>query len=97
MNLLTISRFIASISSEHSYTHRMDDPTASEAGALAELGLNELSTAVDGIHKIQRAISERVFRLVGFGVGPAAKPVKIDPRVRFAGSHIRAPIGCASP
>lgn len=77
MNLLTISRFIASISSEHSYTHRMDDPTASEAGALAELGLNELGTAVDGIHKIQRAISERVFRLVGFGVGPAAKPVKI--------------------
>jgi pimeloyl-ACP methyl ester carboxylesterase len=55
----------------------MDDPIASEAGALAELGLNELATAVDGIHKVQRAISERVFRLVGLGVGPAAKPVKV--------------------
>ncbi|MCT7369759.1 esterase/lipase family protein [Mycolicibacterium llatzerense] len=55
----------------------MEHPPASEAGALAELGLNELGTAVDGIHKIQRAISERVFRLVGFGVGPAAKPVKV--------------------
>lgn len=55
----------------------MDDPTTSEAGALAELGLNELGGAVDGIHKIQRAISERVFRYVGYGVGPAAKPVKV--------------------
>ncbi|MUL65732.1 alpha/beta hydrolase [Mycobacterium sp. CBMA 234] len=55
----------------------MDDPTTSEAGALAELSLQELGTAVDGIHTIQRAISERVFRLVGLGVGPAAKPVKV--------------------
>ena len=55
----------------------MDEPLASEAAALTELGLNELGTAVDGIHKVQRAISERVFRLVGFGVGPAAKPVKV--------------------
>lgn len=55
----------------------MDDPLASEAAALTELGLNELGTAVDGIHKVQRAISERVFRLVGLGVGPAAKPVKV--------------------
>jgi pimeloyl-ACP methyl ester carboxylesterase len=54
----------------------MDDHLTSEAGALAELGLTELGGAVDGIHKVQRAISERVFRLVGFGVGPAAKPVK---------------------
>ncbi len=77
MNLLTISRFATGISSEHSYTHFMDDPIASEAGALAALGLNELGGAVDGIHQVQRAISERVFRLVGFGVGPAAKPVKV--------------------
>ena len=77
MNLLTISRFATTTVSEHSYTQFMDDPTTSEAGALAELGLYELGGAVDGIHKVQRAISERVFRLVGYGVGPAAKPVKV--------------------
>ena len=30
----------------------MDEPLASEAAALTELGLNELGTAVDGIHKV---------------------------------------------
>jgi pimeloyl-ACP methyl ester carboxylesterase len=55
----------------------MNSPITSEAGALAELSLRELGTAVGGIHKIQRAISDRVFRYVGFGVGPAVKPTKI--------------------
>lgn len=77
MNLLTVARFCAAYFSEHSYTHDMNDPTTSEAGALAELSLLELGAAVGGIHAMQRAISERVFRLVGMGVGPAARPVKI--------------------
>lgn len=55
----------------------MESAPTSEAGALAELSLHELSGAVGGVHTIQRAISDRVFRYVGYGVGPAAKPVKI--------------------
>ena len=53
MNLLTISRFARHISSEHSYTHSMDDPTTSEAGALAELGQR------DAIGDAQAGLADR--------------------------------------
>ncbi|WP_019203871.1 triacylglycerol lipase [Tsukamurella sp. 1534] len=54
----------------------VEDRRRGEVRALAELGLNEVAGAVGGIHGVHRAISDRVFRYVRFGVGPAVAPVR---------------------
>ncbi|MET8776938.1 alpha/beta hydrolase [Nocardia sp. NPDC004654] len=48
-----------------------------EVRALARLAGDELGGAVDGIATIHRAVSDRVFAAVRWGVGPAAEPVKV--------------------
>ncbi|TWS26225.1 alpha/beta hydrolase [Tsukamurella sputi] len=47
-----------------------------EVRALAELGCTEIAGSVDGVHGVHRAISDRVFRSVRLGVGPAVAPVR---------------------
>ncbi|MFT4201264.1 esterase/lipase family protein [Gordonia sp. (in: high G+C Gram-positive bacteria)] len=47
-----------------------------EVRALSELGLTELGKASTGIHETHRAISDRIFGAVRWGVGPAVAPVK---------------------
>ncbi|MCE5291712.1 MAG: GPI inositol-deacylase [Nocardiaceae bacterium] len=54
----------------------MQQPQPTEFGALAELGLTEIGGAAEGIRKVHRAISDRIFGFVGLGTGPGAKPVK---------------------
>ena len=48
-----------------------------EARALAELSLVEFGGAVGGIRNVHRAISDRVFKGVGMGVGRTARPIKL--------------------
>ncbi|MBF6206675.1 alpha/beta hydrolase [Streptomyces gardneri] len=48
-----------------------------EVRALARLAGDELSGAVDGIAAVHRAIAQRVFTAVRWGVGPAAAPVQL--------------------
>ncbi len=47
-----------------------------EVRALAELGCDEVAGTTDGIHGVHRAVSDRVFRYVRLGCGPAVAPVK---------------------
>ncbi|NMD54599.1 MULTISPECIES: esterase/lipase family protein [Tsukamurella] len=47
-----------------------------EVRALAELGCTEFAGTVDGVHGVHRAVSDRVFRYVRLGVGPAVAPVR---------------------
>ncbi|GAA4400148.1 esterase/lipase family protein [Tsukamurella soli] len=47
-----------------------------EVRALAHLGLTELAGASEGIHRVHRAISDRVFTAVRLGTGAAAAPVQ---------------------
>ncbi|GAB11285.1 hypothetical protein GOARA_067_00270 [Gordonia araii NBRC 100433] len=47
-----------------------------EVRALSELGLTELGKASTGIHETHRAVSDRIFGAVRWGVGPAVAPVK---------------------
>lgn len=48
----------------------------SEVRALAELGLTEIGVATEGVRKVHRAISDRVFAGVRLGTGPLVAPVK---------------------
>ncbi|MFG3618799.1 lipase family alpha/beta hydrolase [Nocardia sp. NPDC047654] len=48
-----------------------------EVRALARLAGDELGGAVDGIAAVHRAIAQRVFAAVRWGVGPAAAPVEL--------------------
>ncbi|GAA1094879.1 permease [Tsukamurella spumae] len=52
------------------------DRRRAETRALAELGCSEIAGTADGIHGVHRAISDRVFRYVRLGVGPAVAPVR---------------------
>ncbi len=47
-----------------------------EIRALSELGLVELGKASDGIHETHRAISDRIFKTLRWGLGPTVAPVK---------------------
>ncbi|QKT06493.1 alpha/beta hydrolase [Gordonia sp. X0973] len=47
-----------------------------EVRALSELGLTELGKASTGIHETHRAISDRIFAGLGWGLGPLVAPVK---------------------
>ncbi|GED97041.1 PGAP1-like alpha/beta domain-containing protein [Gordonia crocea] len=47
-----------------------------EVRALSELGLTELGKASAGIHDTHRAVSDRIFAAVRWGVGPVSAPVK---------------------
>ncbi|MFT3899276.1 MAG: alpha/beta fold hydrolase [Gordonia sp. (in: high G+C Gram-positive bacteria)] len=47
-----------------------------EVRALSELGLTELGKASVGIHETHRAISDRIFGAVRWGLGPSVAPVK---------------------
>jgi pimeloyl-ACP methyl ester carboxylesterase len=48
-----------------------------EVRALARLAGDEFGGAVDGIAAVHRAIAQRVFAAVRWGVGPAAAPVEL--------------------
>ncbi|WP_238220530.1 esterase/lipase family protein [Tsukamurella pulmonis] len=52
------------------------DRRRAEVRALAELGCSEIAGTADGVHGVHRAISDRVFRYVRRGVGPAVAPVR---------------------
>ncbi|MFC8042918.1 esterase/lipase family protein [Nocardia sp. NPDC057353] len=54
-----------------------DDQRRAEVRALARLAGDELAGAVAGIAAVHRAIADRVFTAVGWGVGPAASPVRL--------------------
>lgn len=54
----------------------VEDRRRAEVRALAELGCSEIAGASDGVHGVHRAISDRVFRAVRFGVGPLVAPVQ---------------------
>lgn len=54
----------------------VQDRRRAEVRALAELGCDEVAGSVDGIHGVHRAISDRVFRYVRLGCGPAVAPVR---------------------
>ncbi|MBJ8346563.1 alpha/beta fold hydrolase [Antrihabitans sp. YC2-6] len=47
-----------------------------EVRALSQLAFDELGGAVGGIAKMHRAISDRIFSVVGFGIGSAQAPIK---------------------
>ena len=66
-----------------SYDDERSHPDAStraerraEIRALSELGLVELGKASDGIHETHRAISDRIFKTLRWGLGPTVAPVK---------------------
>ena len=63
---------------EHAYTGGMTTADRrTEVRALSELGLTEIGKASAGIHHTHRAISDRVFGAVRWGVGaPTVLPVK---------------------
>lgn len=55
---------------------KSDVESNAEVRALAELGLREVGVAAGGIHKVHRAVSDRVFSGIRLGTGPAVAPVK---------------------
>ncbi|WP_248489110.1 triacylglycerol lipase [Tsukamurella sp. PLM1] len=54
----------------------VEERRRAEVRALAELGCSEIAGTAGGVHRVHRAISDRVFRCVGHGVGPLALPVQ---------------------
>ncbi|KXP00411.1 PGAP1-like protein (plasmid) [Tsukamurella tyrosinosolvens] len=54
----------------------VEERRRAEVRALAELGCSEVAGAAGGVHGVHRAISDRVFRYVRLGVGPAVAPVR---------------------
>ncbi|NMO01904.1 alpha/beta fold hydrolase [Gordonia sp. TBRC 11910] len=55
---------------------KSDVETNAEVRALTELGLREVGVAAGGIHKVHRAVSDRVFAGVRLGTGAAVTPIK---------------------
>lgn len=55
---------------------KSDVESNAEMRALAELGLHEVGVAAGGIHKVHRAVSDRIFAGVRLGTGPAVAPIK---------------------
>lgn len=55
---------------------KSDVEANAEVRALAELGLREVGVAAGGIHKVHRAVSDRVFAGVRLGTGPVVAPIK---------------------
>ncbi|SIS18975.1 lipase family alpha/beta hydrolase [Williamsia sterculiae] len=47
-----------------------------EVRALTSLGMRELATATSGVHTVHRAVSDRVFALLGIGLGDLGRAVK---------------------
>ncbi|UGT62074.1 lipase family alpha/beta hydrolase [Nocardia asteroides] len=54
-----------------------EDQRRAEVRALARLAGDELGGAVAGIATVHRAVADRVFTAVRWGVGPAAAPVQV--------------------